>query len=86
MYDDSTVELILTADGAIKNIVFVEELVEAAPKIPGWKFTSLKPALKIEDVCIDMGGYKFDRESLFFTPMIFLIFQTKLISPLFTPI
>ncbi len=66
MYDDNTVELILTADGNTKNIVFVEELVEQAPKINGWKFTSLKPALDIENVAINMAGYKFDRDNLFF--------------------
>lgn len=66
MYDDNTVELVLTADGTIKNIVFVEELVEAAPKIEGWKFTALKPSLKIEDVTIKMGGIEFSSENLFF--------------------
>jgi hypothetical protein len=50
MYDENTVELVLTADGNTKNIVFVEELVEQAPRIEGWKFTALKPALQIEDV------------------------------------
>lgn len=66
MYDDNTVELVLTADGTIKNIVFVEELVEAAPKIEGWKFTALKPSLKIEDVTIKMGDIEFSSENLFF--------------------
>jgi hypothetical protein len=66
MYDDNTVELVLTADGNTKNIVFIEELVEKAPKINGWKFTALKPAMDIENVAIDMAGYKFDSENLFF--------------------
>lgn len=66
MYDDNTVELILTADGDSKNIVFVEELVEQAPKINGWKFTAHKPAMKIEDLTINMAGYKFDSHNLFF--------------------
>jgi hypothetical protein len=66
MYDDNTVELVLTADGNPKNIVFVEELVEQAPKINGWKFTALKPALDIENVDISMAGYKFNKENLFF--------------------
>ncbi|HMH23641.1 MAG TPA: hypothetical protein VK563_17765 [Puia sp.] len=50
MYDDNTVELVLTADGDTKNIVFVEELVAAAPQIDGWRFTALKPALDSKDV------------------------------------
>lgn len=66
MYDDNTVELVLTADGNTKNIVFVEELVEAAPMLSGWKFTCLKPALDIKDVSIEMGGYKFDSDNLNF--------------------
>ena len=66
MYDDNTVELVLTADGNTKNIVFIEELVEKAPNINGWKFTALKPAMNIENVAIDMAGYKFDSENLFF--------------------
>lgn len=66
MYDDNTVELVLTADGNTKNIVFIEELVEAAPKINGWKFTSLKPALNIEDVSIEMACLKFNSDNLFF--------------------
>lgn len=66
MYDDNTVELVLTADGSTKNIVFVEELVKAAPEIVGWKFTALKPALDIKDVSIEMGGYKFNSANLTF--------------------
>ncbi len=66
MYNDNTVELVLTADGAVKNIVFVEELVNAAPKLEGWKFTALKPALDIKDVGIEMAGYKFNTENLSF--------------------
>lgn len=66
MLDDNTVELILTADGTIKNIVFVEELVNAAPAIPGWTFTSLKPPLEIKNVQIEMAGYTFDSDTLSF--------------------
>lgn len=66
MDDDNTVELVLTADGNTKNIVFVEELVEQAPKINGWKFTSLKPPLDIKNVSISMSGYDFNGDNLFF--------------------
>ena len=66
MFDDKTAELVLTADGIYKNIVFVEELVQSAPKIDNWKFTALKPALDINDVNISMGDLKFNRENLSF--------------------
>jgi len=66
MSDKDTAELIITADGVIKNIVFIEELVDAAPKINGWKFTALKPASDIEGVNIEMEGYKFTRENIHF--------------------
>ena len=66
MSSDNTVELIITADGTIKNIVFVEELINSAPKIEGWKFTALKPALDIKNVSIEMSGYKFNDRNLSF--------------------
>ncbi len=66
MYDDNTAELVITADGTIKNIVFIEELIQAAPKIDGWKFTALKPALNIKDISIEMSGFKFNDENLHF--------------------
>jgi hypothetical protein len=68
MFDENTAELILTPDGAIRNIFLVEELVSAAPKINGWKFTSLKPSCDIKDVSINMGGFKFNSENLKFYP------------------
>jgi hypothetical protein len=68
MHDDHTAELVITPDGVVRNIVFVEELVQSAPKIKGWKFTPLKPALPIENVSIEMSGYKFDKENLSFYP------------------
>ncbi len=66
MEGDDTAELVLSAEGAVKNIVFVEELVKAAPTIAGWKFTALKPALDIKDVNIKMANYDFNAESLSF--------------------
>jgi hypothetical protein len=68
MFDENTAELVITADGAVKNFVFVEELVAAAPEITGWKFTAHKPALQIKDVNIEMAGYQFSNEKLSFYP------------------
>jgi hypothetical protein len=66
MHDEKTVDLILTPDGNIKNIVFVEELVKAAPKIEGWKITALKPATDIGNLSIAMGGHEFTKDNLNF--------------------
>jgi predicted fused transcriptional regulator/phosphomethylpyrimidine kinase len=55
MLDDDTAELVLTADGSLLNIAFVEDLVETAPNLKGWKFTALKPAMENEDFTINMG-------------------------------
>lgn len=65
MSDDSTVEFILTAEGEIKNIVFVEELIDAAPKLENWKFTALKPEMNL-DSGISMDGHEFTTENIFF--------------------
>lgn len=66
MYDDNTAELILTADGIIKNIVFVEELVQSAPKMNNWKITALKQPSDLNQYGIEMDGYKFDESKMDF--------------------
>ncbi|MFT3934161.1 MAG: DUF695 domain-containing protein [Chitinophagaceae bacterium] len=66
MLNDNTAELVLTADGNLKNIAFVESLVNAAPNLAGWKFTALKPALDLENVNISMGGYQFNKDNMNF--------------------
>jgi len=68
MLNETTAELILTADGNPKNISFVEDLVAEAPDMEGWKITGLKPPADIKDFCIQLGGYKFDEENLSFYP------------------
>jgi hypothetical protein len=66
LYNATTAELIVTADGRAKNIVFAEELIQAAPALPNWRFTALKPALAIADVSISMNGYDFNADNIFF--------------------
>lgn len=66
MLDDNTADLILTADGEIKNFYLIEELIATAPKIKGWKFRALKPEHNIEDVGINMTGYSFTNKNIFF--------------------
>ena len=66
MFDNETAELVLTADGVYKNIVFVEELVQSAPKLDNWRFTATKPSLNVDDVYIRMGDLEFNKENLSF--------------------
>lgn len=66
MINDSTAELIISTDGIIKEFVFAEELVAAAPAIPGWKITALKPPTDIDTMGIEMDGYEFNSGNIFF--------------------
>lgn len=66
MKDDETAELVFTADGNLKNIVFIEALVAAAPSIKGWCFTALKPPSNSPDIGIKMSDYEFDKNTISF--------------------
>jgi hypothetical protein len=66
MCNDTTAELIITAEGDIKTFVFVEELIASAPSLPNWKFTALKPAVGVKDSNIRMDGYHFNGTNIFF--------------------
>jgi len=66
MLNDDTVELIITTDGVIKNLVFVEDLISSAPNIGGWKFTAHKPSMDVRGVEIEMNGYNFSSENINF--------------------
>jgi len=66
MENDTTAELIVTADGAVNELVFVEELIAAAPDLPNWKFTAHKPMMNVENVSIKMGDLEFYHENLSF--------------------
>ena len=65
MSDDGVAELIITADGDIKNIVFAEEIIAEAPKSERWKFTALKPEMNLEHG-IKMDGRDFSQSNIFF--------------------
>jgi hypothetical protein len=70
MCDENKAELIITADGVVKNLVFAEELVGAAPKMSNWKITALKQPNDIKNVCIEMQGFVFDQSTIQFYPKI----------------
>lgn len=62
---EGVVELVLTVDGKFKSIATVEELVAAAPAVPGWKFTALKPAMG-SGVGIGISGFEFNSSTIHF--------------------
>jgi len=66
MYDADTAELILTADGDLRNIAFIEDLVKEAPELNGWRITALKPESGFENQTVEIGVYKFNKETLRF--------------------
>ena len=66
MLDDTTADLILTADGNIANFYVIEALVNASPKLPNWKFRAHKPASGIKDTAISMAGYDFSAKNMHF--------------------
>lgn len=68
MRDENTVELVFTADGIIKNFVFIEELVAASPQIVGWEFIAHKPAIPTRTFCISIAGYDFSTKNMHFIP------------------
>lgn len=70
MLDEYKAELILTAEGVVKNMVFVEELVSRAPQLNHWKFTALKPTMESHDFHMEMEGIHFKEENMGFYPVI----------------
>jgi hypothetical protein len=66
MADDDTAELIITTDGTVKDFVFAEEFIAAAPSMKGWKFTALKPPCDIESMGIKMNDHDFDDSNISF--------------------
>jgi hypothetical protein len=66
MKNEYLAELVITADGVVENIVFVEELVKEAPHIPGWQITALKPSIDIDEINVQMGNFAFNKENLSF--------------------
>ena len=64
MHSDTVAELIITADGNVKRMVFAEQLISLAPNLANWKFTALKQAQEANTIAT--GGYEFSSEKLSF--------------------
>lgn len=58
-------QLILSADGNMARFVTVENVVRAAPRIKGWKFTALRPAEK-RPYPVVVGEVRLDPETTYF--------------------
>ncbi|MCX2478321.1 DUF695 domain-containing protein [Pedobacter sp. MC2016-15] len=64
--DKGNVELALSAAAEVKIIPYIEDIIDAAPSIPGWKFTSLKPAIDMDKTMLKMAGKIFSIDNMFF--------------------
>ncbi len=67
MFADDQAELILSAEGDVRNVVFVEELVQKAPSFGNWKITALKPSHELKDANIRMEGIVFSEDTIQFS-------------------
>ncbi len=66
MFDETVAEIIFSADGDVKNIGFIKELVAAAPKMDKWRITALKPANGVADISLKLEDFEFNKDSIFF--------------------
>ncbi len=58
-------ELVITADGDVKNIAACEDLVAAAPPVENWLFTALKQ--ESEGFKIKMGPFEYSETNILFS-------------------
>lgn len=66
MKDDDIAEFIITADGNVQNFVFIEELMQLAPKLKKWDLIGLKPAIFEKDFDLELDNFHFNENNLFF--------------------
>lgn len=67
MSKDGVGELIITPDGALKALPFVDDLVAVAPNLAHWRFISCKPSMK--GIGLDMNGFLLDENTISFIPI-----------------
>lgn len=65
---DHYAELVISAEGNVKNFVFVEDFVSYAPEIPGWRITALKPPIGLDAVSTTMKGIDYNQHKIAFYP------------------
>jgi hypothetical protein len=69
-YDENTTELIITADGDIALFTKVQELIDKAPVVNGWRFTAHKPPVGLTNMAIRMYDKDFNEDTLHFYPIV----------------
>lgn len=68
--DGQAAELILTADGNIKNMFLVDELLARAPQLEDWCFVGHKQAMDLDNLKISIGEYHFNKDTIYFKPVV----------------
>jgi len=66
MYSDDVAELIITADGDVRVIPFIEKLVNQSPTIHNWKITALKHPSERDDFAVNFSLASLSSDTLFF--------------------
>jgi len=69
-FDEDTTELIITSDGDIALFSKVQELINAAPSLKGWRFTAHKPPVGLANMGIRMYNKDFNESTLHFYPIV----------------
>jgi hypothetical protein len=65
---DPARELIVTAEGHVNSFAAADNLVRLAPKVEGWSFAALKPAMGFE-FTTNYEGTLFDPRRMWFLPL-----------------
>lgn len=66
MIEDDLAELIITADGDVRVIPFIERLVASAPALNHWKITALKPPSELNDFAVNFSQGSLSADTLDF--------------------
>lgn len=67
---DGTRDWILTVEGNTSLFALVDEVIAAAPELPGWNLVALKPAMGF-DFVTTYEGIRFDPKLIWFMPLKF---------------
>lgn len=64
----SATEFIVTPDGVLKAVPFVEDFIACAPSIEGWSFLACKNASK--GIALRMGDFELSEDTISFVPLL----------------